>query len=193
MKKCLLAFVFAFGCFHSEAQLFRSVISPGHFNDSLQAVVHAFPSNFIDIQGSALQDQGTAEVFKSKISLPGSTHCVIYRFHSEEDKHGSWQAILYEGENYQEAVKKYKQTCRQVKSSKISGLSGKAGSFRGEMEKADESMNFTQSNFELITTDPLYDGLYTEVEITNVYDGWEVHLNMHYRKPEKTGKGNEDN
>ena len=123
-----------------------------------------------------------ADVYQSKAGMPGAAHCVIQRYHSEEDTTASWQAVLYEGEIYEEALKIYRNTIKQLKKAKLKLGDNSPASFSGEIELPDENLTFTVTPLRLNVTDPDYRYFFAEVEITNNYDGWEVHLNLHNKK-----------
>src|SRR6187399_3214275 len=116
----LLPLVFILSLANSQAQF--SKLKPAvqdTFSIALGKVALDFKRDYKGIQGIPLPPQGDMEVFKSKVTLPGALHCVIYRFHSGVDSTSSWQAVMYEGEDYKEAAKSYKETCRKVKKSRI--------------------------------------------------------------------------
>ena len=115
----MLSIFFTLVIVYGHAQAHKPFQPSVIFNDSLTRVVIDFRNNFYQVQGKELAPQEGREVYKSIISLPGATHCVIYRFHSIIDTTASWQAILYEGESYEEALTIYKNTYHQLTKSKI--------------------------------------------------------------------------
>ena len=64
----------------------------------------------------------------------------------------------------------------------MKGIENKAVSFEGEMENPDENVRFAVSGLRLKTTDKIYRNLSAEIELTNNYEGWEVHLNIYSKK-----------
>ena len=126
--------------------------------------------------------QAGMEVYQSQVSLPGAAHCAIYRFHSKIDTTASWQAIMYDGDNYDEAVKAYKNTYRMVNKSRIKWIDKSIASFVGEMEKPAENIAFATTQLQLNVSDPRYKNFFAEIEMTSGYNGWEVHLNLHAKK-----------
>ena len=101
------------------------------------------------------------------------------------DTTASWQAIMYDGDSYDQAVKVYKNTYRLVQKSRIKWVDRSIVSFVGEMEKPDENVSFATSLLQLNVTDPRYRNFYANIELTSSYSGWEVHLNLHSRKDDK--------
>ncbi len=182
MKKLILTFACTFIFFFTQAQFYKSLLPSPEFNDSLTKVVIDFRNNFKKIQGKELTQQVGMEVYQSKISLPGAAHCAIYRYHSKIDTTASWQAIMYNGNDYEEAVKVYKNTCRLVNKSRIKWIDRSTASFTGNMEKPDANVPFANTMLQLNVSDPRYKNFYAEIEMASGGNGWEVHLNLHAKK-----------
>lgn len=154
---------------------------PSTFSLSLASIIENYPNNYRLIQGELLQPDEDRDIFKSTLELPGATDCVIYRFHSKEDTTASWQGILYEGEEFKEAVKVYKNCFRNLKQTKFKvGISHY--SLDGEMENPSEELRFTTSTLRPVTYSGLYNNFMAEVEMINSITGWTVRLNLHSRK-----------
>jgi hypothetical protein len=185
MKKAFFSIFFLCNSLISHAQLYKPFHASPAFTDSLTRIVADFSNNFYNIQGKELIPQEGIEVYQSKISLPGALHCVIYRFHSQLDTSASWQAIMYEGNNYDEAMKIYKNSYLQLTKSKMKWNDGKAASFVGGLEIPDENVRFSNTLLQLNITDFFYRNFYAEIEITSDYNGWEVHVNLHAKKEDK--------
>lgn len=185
MKKLILLLICTLKLFYADAQFYKSIVPSPGFNDSLTEVVMDFRHDFKHLQGIELMPQQGSEVYRSNISLPGAAHCAIYRYHSQVDTSASWQAIMYSGDNYQEAIKIYKNTYRLVNKSRIKWFDRSIVSFIGEMEKPLENINFASSELQLNVTDPRYKNFYAEIAISNGDNGWEVRLSLHNKKDDK--------
>ncbi len=185
MKKTILLIFFIPALLYGQAQVHKPFQPSAVFNDSLTSIVIDFRNNFYQVQGEELMPQEGMEVYQSAISLPGATHCVIYRFHSTIDTTASWQAILYQGESYADALKIYRNTYTQLTKSKMKWSDNRLTAFKGDMEEPDENIRFTNTLLQLNVPDFLYRHFYAAIEITNSYNGWEVHLNLHNKKDDK--------
>jgi hypothetical protein len=104
------------------------------------------------------------------------------RYRSAQDKTASWQAGLYDGESFEEAVKIYKKVFSQVKKTSIKGVAVSAAGFDGKLQNVDENVGFAVSTLRLKTTNKTYKDLVAEVEITSNFTGWEVRLNVYTKK-----------
>ncbi|MEO7768624.1 MAG: hypothetical protein ABIS01_14435 [Ferruginibacter sp.] len=183
MKKTftyLLIFLLAFHC--SNAQFYKSFLSSGAFSDSLSIIVQDFKNNFLAIEGNQLTTQAEMEVYQSKATVPGALHSAIFRFHSLTDPTASWQAIMYESESHEEAMKIYKNTVRQLLTSKMKWADNRIVSFTGKLEVPRENPAFAVTTLKLNIPDKAYRIFFAEVELTNSYYGWEVHLNLHNKR-----------
>jgi hypothetical protein len=109
---------------------------------------------------------------------------MIYRYNSKVDSTASWQAIMYKGESYKDAAKVYKNTFRLVNKARIHSSELSAG-FSGQMEEPTEDLRFTTSSLQLTSKNELYRNYVAEIELLNTMDGWEVHLNLHYKRDDK--------
>lgn len=183
MKKTTL-FVVLLTCstILTHAQFYKSAPPSEGFNDSLSKIVIDFKNNFYPIQGKQLTSEGMVDVYQSNVRVPGAEHCVIQRYHSNIDTTASWQAIMYDGESFEEAAKIYKNTYQQIKKARLTSGPTSYYQFFGKMENPEETLRFTVSQLKLNTRDTDYQYFYAEVEMTNKYSGWEVHLNLHSRK-----------
>jgi hypothetical protein len=189
MKKTILLHFIIFCTVFTQAQSIKPVSKDHSFQDSLNMVVVDFKNNFRNIQSNPLPAEIDADTYQSTICLPGATHCVIMRYHSVVDNSASWQAILYTGESYEEAVNTYKKIFDLIKKSKIKGIDLGPAGFEGSLENPDENVRFTVSSLRLKAADTRYKNFTADVEIVGNYDGWEVHLNL-YNKKKDTDGGN---
>ncbi|MEP7108935.1 MAG: hypothetical protein ABI760_13160 [Ferruginibacter sp.] len=181
-KTIMLLMLFLCSSHFTRAQLYKSIAPSAAFSDSLSIIVQDFKKNFSTIQGSQLSSQGEMDVFRSKATIPGALHCAIYRFHSLDDTTASWQAILYEGDSYENAIRIYKNIFHQVKKCRMKWEDRRIISFTGELEMPDENIRFAVTPLRLNFTDIPYHDFIGEIELTSTYDGWEVHLNLHNKK-----------
>ena len=160
----------------------KTVSADAAFSEALNKVVQDYTSNFIHIQGEKLPADVNAATYKSKVCVPGASGCKVMRYRSEQDKSASWQAALYEGENFNEAVKFYKKVFSQVKKASVKGVATTAAGFDGKLETPDENVGFATSTLRLKTTNKTYKDLVAEVEISGNITGWEVRLNVYTKK-----------
>ncbi len=179
-KLTLVCCMFAASLF-ANAQFYKSILPSGAFTDSLQLVVADYQLNFYSIQSESLSKNGDVDIYKSLKAVPGAGECFIYRFHSVEDTTASWQAVMYKGEDYKEAVKAYKNCFRLIKKSNLK-ISDNTMKFEGELQEPVSSVKFTVSSLKPLTSLKAYKNFYAEVELVQIYFEWQVRLNLHSRK-----------
>jgi hypothetical protein len=163
-----------------NAQFFKGLNPTSPFADSLTRAVTDFKYDYSHIQGPILPAQTEADlrVFKSIVSLPGSSHCVIYRFNSKVDTTSSWQAIMYEGDDYAQALQAYKSLFHHVKSTSIKWIDKSLLNFVGDLELPKDNVDFAVSTLRLEAMDEQYSNFVAEVELTSAGGAYEVHLNL---------------
>ncbi len=152
------------------------------FSDALNKVIQDFTSNFIHIQGAKMPADVDADTYKSKVCVPAALGCKVMRYRSAQDKSASWQAGLYDGESFEEAVKIYKKVFSQVKKTSVRGVATTAAGFDGKLQAVDENVGFAVSTLRLKTTNKTFKDMVAEVEITSNFTGWEVRLNVYTKK-----------
>lgn len=152
------------------------------FSEALGKIVLDFTFNFVNLQGARIPAEIEADAYKSKICMPAAIGCKVMRYRSVEDKSASWQAALYAGDSFDEALKAYKKLFSQVKKTTVKGIEATACGFDGQMDAVDENVGFAVSSLRLKTKDKRYKNLVADVEIASGYTGWEVHLNVYTKK-----------
>lgn len=182
MKKTSLLFLLAAMMLPSLAQTVKPPAPDAAFSASINKITVDFTHNFLNIQGSRMPAEVDADTYTSKICLPGALGCKIMRYHSVEDNSANWQAALYAGDNFEEALKVYKKIFAQVKKTVVKGIGATPAGFEGKMETVDENVGFGVSTLRLKTNDNRYKNMVAEVEITSNYTGWEVRLNVYTKK-----------
>ena len=182
MKKTFfLILLFVSSIFTSRAQFYKTYLPSSEFSDSLSKIVKDFKNNFNLIQGKEMIPQPEMNTYQSKTTLPDALHCSIFRYHSIRDTSASWQAIFYDGENYKDAYRIYKDIFNQLKKCKIKIDDKNDNAFIGDFGKPKESVRFTSSSLKLNSNDIIYRNFFADLELTNTYDGWEVQLNLIYK------------
>jgi len=184
MKKIILLLLTIFLMqVSTKAQLIKPAQAPSPFTENLGKVIQSFRNNYYQVQGELLSSVEDVDTYRCSVSIPGSKRSVIYRFHSREDTTAGWQASMYSGDNYNAAVKSYKETCRLVSKGKFNIQGNAAAGFSGKTEMPEGTLRFVSSAYKLTTKDPAYKHFYAEVELVNLtFDQWEVHLNLQNKK-----------
>jgi hypothetical protein len=179
MQKIIFTLSLVLFCATGHAQFYKSIVAPpAAFTDSLQKIVLDFRHDFNNIEDSLIESGGESETYSSKVKLPGSTNCSILRFHSVEDSTAAFEATIYEGDNYEEAVKNYKNFIRILKRSRLKWYDNSLVSFVGDINEPNQSLSFTTSELNLDTIDPRYKHFYAQVELISNMMNWKVDVSF---------------
>jgi hypothetical protein len=180
MKKHLLTLMLlCIAATTGYGQFYKAFLPSPQFTKALETIVLDFRFDFRNIQGELVDSLGQVHTYASAMKLPDTDDCKILRFHSTVDTTSCWQAIIYSGDNYKEAVKAYENTVRLVKKSQMHWIDRSPMKFTGELVKAREDMRFTTSILALVMDDPRYRDFRAEIELINTQiDQWEVQLNL---------------
>lgn len=168
----------------SQAQFYKSIFPSPEFNNALEKIVRDFKYNYENIVGELLESQGEVDTYETTIELPGASDCIIYKFHSGKDTTASWQGVLYNGDDYNEAVKAYRNTFRMINKSKLHLVDRTVIGFVGDLQEPSELIRFAMSTLKLAISDNRYKRFNAEVELVTNYNGWRVNVNFHNKKPD---------
>ncbi|MEO6538244.1 MAG: hypothetical protein ABIT07_09950, partial [Ferruginibacter sp.] len=168
----------------SSGQFLKPLIPSPDFSASLDKIVSSFSNNYYSIQGNLIRSQTDVDTYESLTVLPGAEKSFIYRFHSAEDTTASWQGIMYSGESYKDAARIYRNLFNQVHNTSLNVYNSTLH-FKGEMEEPTEALRFNESSLKAVSTNPAYTRFFAEIEMVNLNQEWEVHLNLHNKKDDK--------
>lgn len=187
IKKFLLSLVIVVVASISHAQFYKSLLASPDFSNTLEKIVLDFRLNFKTIQGDSLDSNGETETYESLVRLPGAKECLIYYFHSVQDTTASWQALMYTGDDYKEALRTYQDVVRLVKKSHVKWIDKTMVGFTGDLENPRQNTRFAVSTLTFDLDDARYKKFVAEVELVDNYNGWSVHLNLQTKKPDSEG------
>jgi hypothetical protein len=158
---------------HTETRPFPVVIN---------AVLRDFPNSLKNITGELVLAQGEIENYSSMVVLPGAESCMITRYHSVDDTTVSWQAKMYNYDDFDKASKDYRELFNKLKGCYLKLVDGSIIYLNGEWEPAKESAAFTTSTFRLTTGDWRYKDVRVELELVYLLADWAIHINISTKK-----------
>jgi hypothetical protein len=85
VKKVIIFASLLFVASSSSAQFYTSFLPSPEFNNALEKIVSDFRYDFKNITADTLNNPGEVESYLSKVMLPGTTECVINKYHSAKD------------------------------------------------------------------------------------------------------------
>lgn len=171
-------------------QFYKSIIPSPEFTGALQKIVLDFRLDFHSIQDSLIAQQAGSETYSSKVNLPGFSDCSILRFHSVEDSSSAFEAIYYDGDNYDDAVKNYRNCIRMLKRSHMKWIDNTGMSFGGPETEPEPNVSFAVSTLRLNIQDQRYKDFCAQVELVSDLFKWQVHLNFINKRSDTEGPTN---
>ncbi len=184
MRQLLVSFCLLLFVQQGQSQFYKSILPSPEFNNALEKIVLDFRLDYKNIQGELVDKRGEVDVYASSITIPGAQDCKILRFHSAKDTTASWQAIVYNGEEYKDAVRAYENTCRLIKKSRIKWIDRSIVTFTGSIQAPREEIRFTSTTLQIDLEDDRYRGFEAQVDLISTYTGFEVQLNLHKKVKE---------
>ncbi|HJY21764.1 MAG TPA: hypothetical protein VJ279_02695, partial [Hanamia sp.] len=145
----------------------------------VEKVARDYYQNFNNIKGDTLmQTAGTIE-FESKIIPAGSLEATITKY-SDPNSY-SWQAIMFQTEDFKEAVSKYKQYYRQLNGANLTFYDRTSSKLTGPYDVPDEDRSFASSILELDSKKHDLQLFKVEVALNYSFPQWTVKI-MVYEK-----------
>ncbi|HEY9341563.1 MAG TPA: hypothetical protein VIQ23_08290 [Hanamia sp.] len=178
--KLLLIVVFIFTTLSLCAQIkLPALKSSPSVKPDVEKVARDYYQNFNNIKGDTLmQTAGTIE-FQSKIIPAGSLESTITKY-SDPNSY-SWQAIMFQTEDFKEAVSKYKQYYRQLNGANLTFYDRTSSKLTGPYDVPDEDRSFASSILELDSKKHDLQLFKVEVALNYSFPQWTVKI-MVYEK-----------
>ena len=166
----------------AQGQFYKNALPTTAFSESFSKLVLDFRNNFSNVRGQLAPKEVGIDTYESLVKLPGSIDNYITISHSVKDRSASFQATMYKGEDYNNAVKIYQNLFRLIKKTRVKWVDRSLNNFEGKMEPA-EGLNFTVSYLKVQIQDDRYRDFVTEVELVSTsFSNWEVHVNIVKKK-----------
>jgi hypothetical protein len=158
--------------------LLKPAVELMDFPAAIDAVLRDFPNNLRHISGTLELAQGEFENYSSLVSLPGAEKCIVTRWHSVDDTTASWQAELFNGDDFNEAEKQYRLLFRKLQGCYVRLADGSVVYLSGEWEPVKKGASFTTSTLRLMTGDTRYKEVKVELELAYELADWAVRINI---------------
>lgn len=152
------------------------------FEEVIQAVLTDFPFNLRNIKGELVLAQGEFENYSSMVQLAEAERCTITRYHSADDTTVSWQAKMYNSDEYEKAARQYHELYRKLEHCYLKLVDGSIIYLQGVWEPAREDAPFTTSTLRLTTGDWRYKEVKVELELVYLLADWDVNINILTKK-----------
>ena len=162
------------------------------FPSAIDSVLRDFPYNLRHITGELVLAQGEFENYASLVMVPEAQSCVVTRYHSADDTTASWQAKMFNSDDFDEANREYQQLYRQLKTCYVKFVDGSIFYLEGQWEPAKSGASFTTSTLRLMTGDWRYKDVKVELELVYLLADWAVNINIVSKlRDDEVGNGNQ--
>lgn len=192
LNTSLIAFVFL--CFAAESQAqFRFPVTNNDLRNNLQKVIVGFANELNNVKGDTLAINPQTVEYASLLKFEGAEENTITQYISPKPIY-SWQAVILTTEDFEEATKKYKWLCNQLKVMTINLGDGYTFSLSGKYEAPNEGKKFSSSTFQLIPAATNLPKLKVEAGMEFYFPEWRVNLLVYQKEREDNERGdiNED-
>ncbi|MDB5231248.1 MAG: hypothetical protein JWN76_2053 [Chitinophagaceae bacterium] len=131
MKKLILLFAAVYFCTSLHAQFYKSVLPDKKFTEPFSLIIQSFKKNYLEVKGEKPEEDGISH--HCTVKLPGQIRSELIFFNWLYDTSAAYRALFYEGDDYREAVRIYRNLCYDVK--KIMKWTGSSyAGFKGQIE-----------------------------------------------------------
>lgn len=145
----------------------------------IEKVARDYYQNFNNIKGDTLNETRSTIEFKSKIEPAGSLSTTITKY--VDPYSYSWQSTLFQSEDYEEAVAKYKEFYHQLNGCRLTFYDKSSYKLEGAYDKPDEARSFASSILELDSTNRDMELFKVEIALNYSMPNWTVSI-MVYEK-----------
>jgi hypothetical protein len=156
---------------------------------AIDAILRDFPNKLRNITGELVLAEGEFENYASTVVLPGAENCIITRYHSTKDSTVSWQARMFNNDEFTKASREYHALYMQLQTCYIMSEDGTLVYLTGAWEPAKDGASFTTSTLRLATSDRQYKDVKVEIELVYLLADWAVNINIIARKPDDEAGG----
>jgi hypothetical protein len=175
---CLLIFTLA--TLHIKAQNKLPVVKFSSVTPDIVRAAGDYYDHFFYIKGEKISETESTIEYKSKILPQGAVECTIMQIKSLLNVY-SWQAIMMNTDNYDNAVAKYKQIYRQLNGANFAMNDGKTCKIRGSFDAPDINRAFASSILEPDVKETYLQRLKIEIALSYNMPDWAVKI-MIYEK-----------
>lgn len=179
MKKIIFT-LFIFQALSASAQPHLSLKKTSStLKPIVEQVARDYYQNFNNIKGDTLNETQSTIEFTSKISPVGALSTSITKYINPYSY--TWEATMFQSEDYEEAVEKYKEYYKQLNGCKLTFYDKTSYKLEGGYDTPDESKAFASSVLQLDAVNHDLELFKVEIGITYSLPDWTVKI-MIYEK-----------
>ena len=153
-----------------------------------QKIISEYPQHFESIRGDIINQNPQSIEYASQIKVGDAQECMIVKYSSGIKPIYSWQALMFNSEDYEAASKKYKWLFNQLKGLNIFYVNDQY-TLKGDFEEPDESRKFTTSILAPVAPPQPLRKLKIEIALLFEFPEWKVNLLVYEKEREDDERG----
>ena len=150
---------------------------------ALNTVVQDYFKNFEDAKGDLISESTGTVTFESHTRIPGALSCIISKYALPATY--SWEAVMYDAEDFENAAKRYQQLFKELNNSKFAPNGFEKFTLKGSFDVPDESRGFAASTMKLEAPRKPWDNFTIELGIEYQFPNWIVKISMFEKVPDE--------
>jgi hypothetical protein len=166
----------------------RIPVTNNDLRHNLEKVIADFPQELNSIKGNMIERNPQTVEYATVLKFDGAEENTVTQYISNKPVY-SWQATVLTSEDFEEASKKYKWLCNQLKVMTINMGNGYTFSLNGDYEAPDDSKKFSISTFHLTPAATYMPKLKVEVGMQFYFPEWKVVLRVYQKEREDSERG----
>ena len=187
VKTTAFSFVFLVSSLVSNAQL-KLPITNNELRGNLSKVISEFSNQFSEIKGPVTNENPQTTEYSSTLKFESAEDNVITEYKGIKSIY-SWQATLLTTEDFEEANKKYKWLCNQLKVMTVTIDGHYSYSLDGKIDPAVESKSFSSSIFTLMPAASNLPRIRIEAGMQFQFPEWKVQLLVYEKERNDNERG----
>ncbi len=153
-------------------------------NTDIEKVARDYYDHFDNIKGEKISETENIIEYSSKINPQGALESTIMQIKSLENSY-SWQALMLDTEDYNQAVSKYKQLYRQLNATKLSLNDGKSYKLKGSYDAPDEARGFASTLLRLDAGKNEMNQFKIEIALNYAMPEWSVKIYVYEKEDDE--------
>jgi hypothetical protein len=156
-------------------------ISSKKINNTLKPIIEQvardYYQNFNNIKGDTIHASESTIEFTSKVSPAGALSTYITKYVNPYSY--TWEATMFQTENYEEAVEKYKEYYKQLNGCTLTFYDKTSYKLTGKYDTPDENRAFASSILQLDASNPDLELFKVEIGLSYSLPQWTVKVMMY--------------
>ena len=156
---------------------------PG-INIEIEKVARDYYDHFDNIKGEKISETENIIEYSSKINPPGSVESTIMQIKSLNNCY-SWQSLMLDTEDYNQAVVKNKQLYKQLNGARLSLNDGKTYKLKGNFDNPDQARGFASSLLSLDASESEMHQFKIEIALNYAMPEWSVKIYLYEKEDDE--------